>query len=253
MENNLVEIVNNQVVVSSRQVAEKFGKEHKNVLRDIRGLLKIEHTPQGMFMEHKYIHEQNGQEYIEYLMGKDGFSLLAMGFTGNEAVEWKLKYIEAFNKMEKQLQQNQLDSYQIEDPVERAKKWIEEQEERQRLSNKIEADKPKVTFAEAVETSKTSILIGDLAKIIKQNGYDIGQKRLFAYLREKGYLIKRKGADYNSPTQKAMDLELFEIKEKTIVLPNQSVRIYKTTKVTGKGQIYFINEFKNVANGKLIA
>lgn len=111
------------------------------------------------------------------------------------------------------------------------------------LMEDVKRMRPKEIFADAVSTSHTSILIGDLAKMLKQNGADIGQKRLFEWMREKGYLIKRKGADWNSPTQKAMELGLFEIKESTVNNPDGSVRIYKTTKVTGKGQQYFINKF----------
>lgn len=118
----------------------------------------------------------------------------------------------------------------------------QERAKRIECEKKIEVDKPKVLFADAVETSDTSILIGELAKLIKQNGYDIGQKRLFAYLRDSGYLVKQKSASYNSPTQKAMKLGLFEIKERTIE-QNDTVKVVKTTKVTGKGQIYFINHF----------
>lgn len=103
--------------------------------------------------------------------------------------------------------------------------------------------KPKEIFADAVSTSHTSILIGDLAKLLKQNGVETGQKRLFEWLRENSYLIKRKGADWNMPTQKAMELGLFEVKESTVNNPDGSVRINKTTKVTGKGQQYFINKF----------
>jgi anti-repressor protein len=103
--------------------------------------------------------------------------------------------------------------------------------------------KPKEIFADAVATSTTSILIGDLAKLIKQNGVDMGQKRLFLWLRENGYLIKRNGSDYNMPTQKSMDMNLFEVKESTINNPDGSVRINRTTKVTGRGQQYFINKF----------
>ena len=103
--------------------------------------------------------------------------------------------------------------------------------------------KPKEIFADAVSVSHTSILVGDMAKLLKQNGVDIGQKRLFEWLREKGYLIKRKGSDWNMPTQKSMDMGLFDIKESTINNPDGSVRINRTTKVTGKGQQYFINKF----------
>lgn len=111
-----------------------------------------------------------------------------------------------------------------------------------KLNAKIEADKPKVLFANAVETSKSSILIGDLAKLIRQNGCDIGQNRLFEWLRNNCYLIKF-GERRNMPTQKSMDLGLFEIKERTINNPDGSIRITKTVKVTGKGQEYFINKF----------
>lgn len=106
--------------------------------------------------------------------------------------------------------------------------------------------KPKEIFADAVAASHTSILIGDLAKLLKQNGVDTGQKRLFAWMRDNGYLIKRQGTDYNLPTQKSMELGLFEIKESTINNPDGSVRINRTTKVTGKGQQYFVNKFVGV-------
>ncbi len=105
--------------------------------------------------------------------------------------------------------------------------------------------KPKEIFADAVEVSNTCILIGELAKILKQNGINIGQNRLFDWMRDNGYLIKRNGTDYNMPTQKSMELGLFEIKERTINNPDGSVRITKTVLVTGKGQQYFINKFLN--------
>lgn len=110
---------------------------------------------------------------------------------------------------------------------------------------KIDVDrmKPKEIFADAVSVSHTSILIGDLAKMLKQNGIETGQKRLFAWMRDNGYLIKRNGSDYNMPTQRAMEMELFEVKESAINNPDGSVRINRTTKVTGKGQQYFVNKF----------
>ena len=118
-----------------------------------------------------------------------------------------------------------------------AQKTIEEQ------AVEIGRMKPKEIFADAVSTSHTAILIGDLAKILKQNGIETGQKRLFAWLRENGYLIKRKGTDWNMPTQKSMEMGLFEVKESTVNNPDGSVRINRTTKVTGKGQVYFVNKF----------
>ena len=112
-----------------------------------------------------------------------------------------------------------------------------------RLENKVEADAPKVLFADAVSASKTSILVGELAKLLKQNGVDIGQHRLFRWMRENGYLIRRNGTDFNMPTQKSMDLGLFTVKETAITHSDGTVTVSKTTKVTGKGQQYFIQKF----------
>lgn len=111
------------------------------------------------------------------------------------------------------------------------------------LEAQAEADKPKVLFADAVSTSKTSILIGELAKLLSQNGVKIGQNRLFAWMRDNGYLIRRKGSDYNMPTQRSMDLCLFEIKETVVAHADGHTSTNKTPKVTGKGQQYFINLF----------
>lgn len=124
-----------------------------------------------------------------------------------------------------------------------AKALIEAQSVLAAKDKVIEEMKPKVVFADAVATSHTSILVGELAKILKQNGIEMGQKRLFAWLREKGYLIKRQGTDYNMPTQKAMELGLFEIKEGSYVNGSGVNITTKTPKVTGKGQQYFINKF----------
>lgn len=107
----------------------------------------------------------------------------------------------------------------------------------------IETMKPKAIFADAVAASHTSILIGDLAKLISQNGVNIGQKRLFKWLRDNGYLIRRNGSDWNMPTQRSMEMKLFEVKESTINNPDGSIRINRTPKVTGKGQQYFVNKF----------
>lgn len=120
-----------------------------------------------------------------------------------------------------------------------------EKENQKTLTKAIEEQKPKVVFADAVTISSSTILVGELAKLIKQNGVDIGQNRLFQWLRENGYLIKKKGLDYNMPTQKSMELELFKVKETIITKSNGENTINKTTKVTGKGQIYFINKFIN--------
>lgn len=111
------------------------------------------------------------------------------------------------------------------------------------LAEQLEEQKPKVLFAESVETSKNSVLINELAKILKQNGYEIGQNRLFEKLRNEGYLIKQKGQNWNLPTQKAMELGLFEVKKTVVNKPDGNFIVRPTTKVTGKGQVYFVSKF----------
>lgn len=118
-----------------------------------------------------------------------------------------------------------------------------EREKRMELERQAEKDKPLVTFANSVSVAKASILVGELAKLLKQNGVDMGQNRLFTWMRENGYLISRKGTDYNMPTQRSMEMELFEIKLTTISHGDGHTSLNKTPKVTGKGQIYFINLF----------
>ena len=124
-----------------------------------------------------------------------------------------------------------------------------EREKRIALEGKVEEDRPKVIFADAVSTAKNSILIGELAKLLKQNGVDMGQNRLFKWLREHGFLIKREGLDYNMPSQRSMELGLFEIKETAITHADGHISISKTPKVTGRGQQYFVNLFLNVQAG----
>lgn len=242
----IIENRNNQAVTTSLQVAETFGKEHKHVLRDIENIIKkggVQNwaDPQKrLFAEGTYNHPQNHQEYKMYYINKDGFTLLAMGFTGKKAMQFKLDYIQAFNQMEKVIQDNNLDSYMIADPVKRAEKWIKEQEQTKLLAQQNEEMKPKALFADAVSSSKETILVGDLAKLAKQNGIKIGALRLFTWLRDHGYLIKRKGSDYNMPTQRSMEMGLFDIKETAITHSNGRTTVSKTPKVTGKGQQYFI-------------
>lgn len=119
----------------------------------------------------------------------------------------------------------------------------QEQQKRMALEQQAEADRPKVLFADAVSASHTSILVGELAKLLRQNGVDIGQNRLFAWLRDNGYLIRRSGTDYNMPTQRSMEMGLFSIKETAITRSDGSVTVSKTVKVTGRGQTYFVERF----------
>lgn len=244
MENQIkITTSNGELVVSSRQVAENFGKEHSKVIRSIEGIANFGDT-QGMFHKVSYVNEQNGQEYKEYLLNRDGFSLLVMGFTGKEAMAWKLKYIEAFNAMEKKLSKPQptLTEQMAQGLLAAQQLLAEKNKQVEHLTTTIESQKPKVLFADAVSASKTSILIGDLAKLIRQNGVEVGQKRLFEWLRNNGWLMKS-GNSKNMPTQRGMEMKLFEVKEGSYVDSNGVNVVTKTTKVTGKGQQYFVNIF----------
>lgn len=230
---------NGEPVASSRQIAESFGKEHKDVLRAIENIKAQNCALTSMFFETTYT-AGTGKAYPMYLMNRDGFTLLAMGFTGKAALEWKLKYIAAFNAMEKQLAQRpQLSRAEL-----MAQALIAAHDELEHKDRQIAELTPKGIFADAVNASKKSILVGELAKLLCQNSVQIGQNRLFVWMREHGYLIKDpKRSDYNMPTQRAVEQGLFEIKETTVVHSDGHTSIKKTPKVTGKGQIYFVNLF----------
>ena len=180
--------------------------------------------------------KQELQDYLLKISMAKELAMLQNNDRGKEAREYFIKCEEAWNSEDMVLAR----ALQIQN-----KKILDYKEKIEVLEEKIEKQKPKVVFADAVETSRTSILIGELAKLIKQNGYNIGQQRLFEWLRDNGYLIKRKGSDYNMPTQKSMELGLFEVKETAVNHSDGHIDVKKTPKVTGKGQIYFINKFKD--------
>lgn len=239
---------NKEPVVSSRQIAESFDKNHRDVLRAVDNLKEDVRNFAQMFFE-TTAPDSYGREQRAYLMNRDGFTLLAMGFTGKAALEWKLKYIAAFNEMEKKLtEQPQLTRSQL-----LATALIAAHEELEEKDKQIAELTPKGIFADAVSASSQSILVGEMAKLLSQNGIQMGQNRLFAWLRENGYLIKdRKRTDYNMPTQKSMELRLFEIKETSIAHSDGHTSINKTPKVTGIGQVYFVNLFLRAENSQKV-
>lgn len=243
--NNLVfKGQNNQALTNSLLVAEKFGKEHKHVLDAIYNLfVSAENSAQTnnqqltkMFALVEYdVPLNNGTGAVRkapmYVMNRDGFTLLAMGFTGEKALKFKLEYINAFNQMEETIKSG---GHHVPGSFREALLLAAEQQARIEEQQKmIEANRPKVLFAEAVETSQRSYLIGELAKILNQNGIKIGQNRLFQLLRDEGYLCKT-GENYNLPTQRAMEMNLFEIKKTIINKPDGTILVKTTTKVTGK-------------------
>ena len=230
-----------QKYLDSREVAEMVGKEHSKLLRDIRTYTEqLNATNIGLveFFQESTYKDKKGETRPCYLVTKKGCEFIAHKLTGVKGTEFTAKYINRFHEMEDTIktqlpQGNDL----IALAVIEAQKMIAERDKQ------IERMKPKEIFADAVSASETSILVGDLAKLLKQNGVDIGQKRLFEWLRANGYLIKRKGADWNMPTQKSLELGLFEIKESTHIDGNGCNVTTRTPKATGKAQIYFINKF----------
>lgn len=239
LENIRIENNNGVMVVSSREVAENFGKNHKEVLRAIEGKMKVSaklRSPQ-YFIENTYVDKSNRQSK-EFLMTRDGFSFLVMGFTGSKADEWKLKYIEAFNKMEehvknnpKALPSNFKEALQL---------LLVEVEEKEKLQLEIQFLEPKVQFAEAIVSNEKSIDIGSMAKILYQNGIDVGRNRLFKILKNSGYLMSS-GED-TVPTQKSMNLGVMETKLSAYPI-NDETKTYLKPMITTKGQVYFLGKF----------
>lgn len=202
--------------------------------------------------EDKLMHQisASGQNREMYIINESGLYSLILSSKMPKAKEFKRwvtsEVIPAIRKTGGYIagSENMTDAEIMAKAVLVAQSTIRQRDQRiKELESDVAAAKPKVLFADAVSASDSTILIGDLAKILKQNGHPIGQKRLFCWMREQGYLIKRQGADYNSPTQRAMEMGLFKIKETAISHSDGHVSVSKTTKVTGKGQQYFINKF----------
>lgn len=233
--------------ISSLEVADMTGKKHKNLLADIRGyvyeLAELNFQPGDFFYDSVY-KDANNQTRPCYQITKKGCEFIAHKLTGIKGTEFTARYIERFHDMEQLIADHIPQGKELLAlAVLEANKTIEELENKNTaLIEDNQRMKPKEVFADAVTESDTSILIGELAKILRQNGVKTGQNKLFQWMRNNGYLIKRKGSDWNMPTQRAMDMGLFEIKETVINHPNGSTKINKTTKVTGKGQQYFINK-----------
>lgn len=237
-------------VTDSLKVADAFGKEHKNIIRAIRNMLVQTDTTENStaqncaakkwFYESTYMNER-GQSFPMFVMNRDGFSLLAMGLTGAKAMQFKVGFIEQFNQMEaivKEVAQRPAIPQSLSEALRLAADQAEQIEQQQK---QLEAQRPRVLFSQAVETAKESVLIGELAKIICQNGVQIGEKRLFQWMRENNFLCSF-GERHNQPTQRAVEMGLFEMRKTTISVGDHS-KVRTTTKVTGKGQVYFVNKF----------
>ena len=233
--------------ISSVEVAEMVGKAHNKLMRDIREYIdQLAQSNLGhdeFFNESTYV-DNNNRTRPCYQITKKGCEFIAHKLTGIKGTEFTARYIERFHDMEQLIADHIPQGKELLAlAVLEANKTIEELENKNTaLLEDNQRMKPKEVFADAVTESDTSILIGELAKILRQNGVKTGQNKLFQWMRNNGYLIKRKGSDWNMPTQRAMDMGLFEIEERTITNPDGTTKIRKTTKVTGKGQQYFINK-----------
>lgn len=237
--NELIKVEMNEnlePIISGRELHKKLGVGQH--YRDwIKRMLEFGFIENQDYTPHNFVHPQNNQETSDVLMKIDmakEICMLQRNELGKQFRKYFIQVEKEFNSPEKIMARAVLIADRKVNTL-----TIEVKE----LKDKIETDRPKVIFAEALAVSEKSILIGELAKILKQNGVDIGQNRLFEYLRSNGYLCSR-GEQYNSPTQRALELKLFDIKTTTINNPDGSVRVTRTTKVTPKGQSYFINQFK---------
>lgn len=227
--NELVTVENNEVVVSSRQVAEHFGKQHKDVLESIRNILAAENSATRFFTESSYLNR--GKQYVCYLMNRDGFSILVMGFTGKEALEWKIKYINAFNEMEKQLaNKNTLALPDFSNPAEAARAWANEYEAKQKALAENAIMKPKADFYDTVVSTESLLSMSDTAKLINKKG--VGRNNLYKILKARKILM----AD-NIPYQQYIERGYFKVVESYYMAGDNKV-ITKTTYVKQKGVDY---------------
>ncbi|HBG7814675.1 TPA: phage antirepressor KilAC domain-containing protein, partial [Clostridioides difficile] len=226
--------VNNKLTTDSRDIALMVEKEHKILLRDIRNYInQMEEAnknmstdlyPSDYFIENTYLDDYKREKPC-YAITKIGCDFIANKMTGIKGTAFTGIYTKKFDEMEKVLKEQQPKlPTTYKEALQQLLIEVEEKEqlqlENQEKDKVIQLQQPKVLFADAVASSDDSILVGELAKLLKQNGIDTGEKRLFAWLRDNGYLIKRKGEDYNAPTQKSVDLGVIETKEGTRVHPD---------------------------------
>lgn len=234
--NDLVILKDQQPVTTSLQIARNFDKDHKHVLEVIQDKIQSADNPAdylNMFVRGTYL-DSRGRGQKMYYMTRDGFAFIAMGFTGKKADRFKLQFINAFNQMDNDLKSQ----FNVPTTLPEALRLAANQAEQ------IESMKPKAIFADAVASSSTSITVADMAKILRQNGIDIGEKRLFKWLRDHRYLMSGTNrSDKNRPQQRYLDQGLFQIKESTYQSANGNVHTSVTTKITGKGQQYFLKKF----------
>lgn len=232
------ELLNTNDTMTSLQIAEVTGKLHKDVLEAIRNMESAWVRTTGRKFPLSEYKDSTGRRLPMYVLTKTECLYVATKFND----EARAKLVIRWEELERE---QQAGGFRVPQNLAEALRLAADQAERAEAQQRqIEAMKPKALFADAVATSDRSCLVAELAKILQQNGVNIGQNRLFAWLREHGYLGTR-GEYYNQPTQRAMGMGLFEIKKTSITKPDGSVLVSSTTKVTGRGQVYFVNKFLN--------
>ena len=241
MENLITRTEDGKLVVSSRRVADDFGKKHKHVLEAIENIKAENSAVTKMFIESSY-KAGTGKNYKEYLLTRDGFSLLVMGFNGSEALEWKLKYIEAFNAMEKKLKELQAPKLP-QTYLEALKALVRSEEEKEKVKKELEEQN---SFVNKISESNGSMLVREVAKLASKGNITIGEKALWNKLREWGYISKKS----TEPMQSVINSGWFEVIERVVERDGKSF-VYKTTKVTSKGQIHIIKKLSKESENKL--
>lgn len=237
--NNLVFIDNNRVITDSLTVAETFNKRHDNVMKDIREIGCSKEFNLLNFEEVEYQDSKN-RTYTKYLITQDGFTLLAMGYTGQKAMEFKEKYIKEFRRMESQLNQLTSPSYAIEDPIERAKKWIEEQQKVQMLEQRVNEYEPKITYLDQILKSKNTVTITQIAKDYGLSGQELNKilnEEKVQYKLNSQWLLYRKYQDKGYTKSQTID----------VVHSDGSQTVKMNTRWTQKGRL-FIHEILNQRN-----
>ena len=226
--------------VSSRDIAEQLGKEHSKVIRSLESILTEPNVASLIILsEYK---DRKGEMRKEYLLTKDGFTLYMFNIQGYN--DFKMAYINRFNEMEKEIQSLTLPSYQIANPIERAKRWIEEEEVRQLQAKQLTEQKPLVNFANTIANSNDCIDIGTFAKLLNEQGIKMGRNKLFKKLREMKILMNN-----NKPYQSYIDKNYFEIREYS-VKTLYGDKLNTQTLLTGKGQIYIAKKLKEIKESK---
>lgn len=238
--------------IDSREVADMIGKRHDHLIRDIKNYCEtLDNSETPILGSHKffipsyYTVDGNSKSYPCYILTKKGCDMVANKMTGEKGILFTATYVAKFEEMETKLKRFPVaDSYMIENPVERAQKWIEEYKERKMLEEKVKQLEPAAEFGNTIGNSKGTVLIRDYAKVLANDGIRIKQKELFEWLNKNRYIYRDKKSNDWLPYKPYIDQGLFKVTERTYSTNNSGDKIGYTTRITGKGQRYFYEKLK---------